>query len=188
MQERRLFRLLALHAIEAVGDIGGGQNELARLPSGIAIWNVQLGEIQASVACPRFLNGGKCCACAVAILLLAEFLLPPQPHKEHPLCSDAGHAIQQPGTSHLAVHVSGSKKFADLAVRRLVECIRRIRQLARFEYTCTDARDLVFLRHREFCVKFHSTSTRGICKDYLRFASQKSKQHGVSALRSDMIR
>jgi len=140
---------------------------------------LQFGEIQARVARARFLNGGNCRACAVAILLLAEFLLPPQAHKQHALCGDTANAIQQPGASHLAVHVSGSEKFADLAVRRLVECIRRRRQLARFEYTCRDARDLVFLRRREFCVKFHAASTRGTCRDYLRFASVKSKQHGV---------
>src|SRR5207244_1408824 len=80
-------------------------------------------------------------------------LLPPQAHKQHALCGDTANAIQQSGASHLAVHVSRSEKFADLAVRRLVECIRRPRQLARFEYACSDALDLLFLRHGGFCVK-----------------------------------
>src|SRR5436190_20828114 len=179
MNERRLFRFLALHAIEAVGDVGSGQDELTRLPSGIATGNLQLGEIQARIARPRFLDGGKCRACAVAVLLLAEFLLPPQAHKQHALCGDTANAIQQPGASHLAVHVSGSENLANVAVLRLIQRIRRPRQLARFEYTCSDTRDRVFLLDRELCVKFHSAWTRGTCKDYLRFASLKSKQHGV---------
>src|SRR6266516_2901498 len=74
MNERRLFRFLALHAIEAVGDVGSGQDELTRLPSGIATGNLQIGEIQAHIPRPRFLDGGKCRACAVA-----ELLLPPRP-------------------------------------------------------------------------------------------------------------
>ena len=188
MSERRRFRLLALHAIEAVDDVGRRQHELTGFPSGIAAGNFQLCEIQGRIACPRFLNGGKRRARAVAILLLAEFLLPPQAHEQHALCGDTANAIQQPGGSHLAVHVPGSEKLANLAVRRLIQRIRRPRQLARFEYTCSDARDRVFLRHREFCVKFHSAWTRGTCKDYLRFASLKSKQHGVFPLRSNMLR
>ena len=188
MSERRFFRFLALHAIEAVGDVGPCQDELTRFPSGFAVGNLQLSEIQGRIACPRFLNGGKGRARAVAILLLAEFLLPPQAHEQHALRSDSAHAIQQPGSSDLAVHVSRSEKLADLAVRRLVQRIRGTRQLARFEYACGDARDLVFFRRREFCVKFHPASTRGTCKDYPRFASPKSKQRDVFRLRSDMIR
>src|SRR6266702_3271657 len=168
-----------LDAAEAVGDVGGRQYQLARLPCRVAVWNLQLGEIEARVPRPRAVNGGERGAGTVAILLLSEFFFLPETHQQHALRGNAVHVIQKPCISYLAVHVSGAEKFADLAARGLVEGIRGRRQPARFEYARGDARARPLLRCREFCVKFHSASIRGTRRDYLRFASPKSKQHGA---------
>src|SRR2546422_3709462 len=179
MRKRLRFRLLAFHAVEAVGDVGGRQYQLARLPCGVAVWNLQLGEIEARVARPRAVNGGERGAGTVAVLLLSDFFFLPETHQQHALRGNAAHVIQKPRISYLAVHVSGAEKFADLAARGLVEGIRGRRQPARFEYARGDARARLLFRRCEFCVKFHSASIRGTREDYPRFASPKSKLHGV---------
>src|SRR6266446_3901944 len=182
MGKRRRCRTLAFHTVEAVGDVGGRQYQLARFPCGVAVWNLQLGEIEARVPRSRVVNGGERGAGTVAILFLAEFFFLPETHQQHALRGNAAHAIQKPRISCFAVHVSGAEKFADLAARGFVEGIRGRRQLARFEYARGDARARLLFRRREFCVKFHSASIRGTREDYPRFASPKSKQHGVLPL------
>src|SRR2546422_2349972 len=161
MRKRLRFRLLAFHAVEAVGDVGARQYQLARLPCGVAVWNLQLGEIEARVPRPRAVNGGERGAGTVAVLLLSDFFFLPETHQQHALRGNAAHVIQKPRISYLAVHVSGAEKFADLTARGLVEGIRGRRQPARFEYARGDARARLLLRCREFCVKFHSASIRG---------------------------
>src|SRR5689334_2423672 len=188
MSERRRFRFLALHSIEAVIYVGGGEDELTHSPRGIAARDVQPGQVDASVARPGFPDGGERGARAVAILFLAEFLLPTQSHEKDALRGNAAHAVEQARAPYLAVHVSGAKELADLTMRGLVESVRGAGEFSRFE----DARDYapgrLFLRCRDFCAKFHSIPTQAMCEDYPRFASPKSKQHSVSVHHSNRNR
>src|SRR5690242_19527590 len=124
MSERRRFRFLALHSIEAVIYVGGREDELTRSPRGIAVRDMQPGQIHAGVARPGFADCGERSARAVAILLLAELLLPAQTHEEDALRGNAAHAVEKARAPYLAVHVSGAKELTDLTMRGLVESVR----------------------------------------------------------------
>ena len=79
----------------------------------------------------------------------------PRPDQQHAVGERAAHVVQEQRCAELALHVAAADDFADVAVARAIDQLRRQRQLAIVEHAHDDASAALLLGAAAFYGKFH---------------------------------